>query len=283
MKKNSEAIRRAVRENYGRIAQGRSGCCGPAADCCDNSDSATALSRRVGYSAEEIAAVPEGANLGLGCGNPVALAELKPGQTVLDLGSGAGFDAFLAARRVGPEGRVIGVDMTPEMVEQARAHARKAEGTVPRTNVEFRLGEIEHLPVPDNSVDVVISNCVVNLSLDKPQVFREALRVLKAGGRLFVSDIVLEGALPAAVRDSIVAYVGCVAGADLRDDYLAAIRAAGFRDVKVLSDDRFPYDLAPNDPNVRQLVRDTGLAATELKRLAGLVHSLKVSARKPVR
>jgi SAM-dependent methyltransferase len=186
----------------------------------------------MGYSAAELRAIPDGADLGLGCGNPTAMASLRRGEVVLDLGSGAGIDCFLAAEKVGPSGRAIGVDMTSEMVERARENARREK----IANVEFRLGEIEHLPVADASVDVIISNCVVNLSPDKPQVFREAYRVLKPGGRMFLSDIVLLKELPRAVRESIEAYVGCIAGASLKADYLAAIRAAGFDDVDIVKE-----------------------------------------------
>jgi len=269
-------IRRMVRKNYAEVARGSGTCCGPSAPC--GSTTAESISRSIGYNEEELAAAPDGANLGLGCGNPVALAALKPGDVVLDLGSGAGLDCFLAAQKVGPAGHVIGVDMTPEMVEKARANAAKAGVT----NVEFRLGEIEHLPVADSSVDVVISNCVINLSPDKPQVFREAFRVLKPDGRLMVSDIVLTTVLPPQIRDSVAAYVGCISGASLKQDYLAMITAAGFRDVTVVGEERFPVDLAANDPTVWVLVRDTGIPATELSRLANSVLSVKVSARKRV-
>ncbi|MDD5219710.1 MAG: arsenite methyltransferase, partial [Candidatus Bipolaricaulis sp.] len=203
--------------------------CSSSRSCCGGVRS---TSEAIGYSADELRAIPKGADLGLGCGNPTALASLREGDVVLDLGSGAGIDCFLAAEKVGPTGRAIGVDMTAEMVERARENARR-EGV---TNVEFRLGEIEHLPVADASVDVIISNCVVNLSPDKPQVFREAYRVLKRGGRMFLSDIVLRKELPRAVHNSIEAYVGCVAGASLQTEYLAAIRAAGFDDVEIVKE-----------------------------------------------
>src|SRR5512139_800267 len=225
-----DQIRQHVRAAYGAVARAESsGCCAPSTGCCAPSDQAVAelLSRGIGYSAEETAAVPEGANLGLGCGNPQAIAALKPGETVLDLGSGAGFDAFLAARQVGTAGRVIGVDMTPEMLSKARGNAEKGG----YSNVEFRLGEIENLPVADGSVDVIISNCVINLSTDKPRVFREAFRVLRPGGRLMVSDLALKKPLPKEIRESVEAYVACIAGAMVKDDYLGAIRAAGFGDV----------------------------------------------------
>ena len=219
-------MREIVREKYGAIAEG-SGCCGSGCGCDE-----TAVLEEIGYSAEQAAALPPGANLGLGCGNPLGHAEVRPGETVLDLGSGAGIDCFLAAREVGPAGQVIGVDMTPAMLGKARANLARTEFK----NVEFRLGEIEHLPVADGSVDVIISNCVVNLSPDKPRVFREALRVLKPGGRLMVSDLVLTRPLDAALRNDVALYVGCVAGASLQEEYLRAIREAGFERVEVVEE-----------------------------------------------
>lgn len=276
MPEGDDRIRRAVRAGYARVARGSGSCCG-GSSCCGGEPTAEATSRAVGYTNQDIAGVPEGANLGLGCGNPVALAALRPGDTVLDLGSGAGFDCFLAVRRVGPAGRVIGVDMTPEMVEKARANALRAGAA----GVEFRLGEIEHLPVAAAAVDVVISNCVINLSPDKPQVFREAFRVIKPGGRLMVSDIVLAAPLPQALLDSVAAYVGCISGASLKADYLAMIAAAGFRDVTVVSEDRFPVELPAADPTLQALARETTLPARELRRAAAGVLSIKVSAVKP--
>ncbi len=220
--------REVVRERYGQIASGESCGCG----CGCGPKDAEAILARLGYTAEQTAAIPAESNLGLGCGNPVGHAGLKSGEVVLDLGSGAGIDCFLAAREVGQQGRVIGVDMTPPMLERARATA----GRLGVTNVEFRLGEIEHLPVLDASVDCVISNCVVNLSPDKLQVFREALRVLKPGGRLLVSDLVLTRPIPEQLRHDVALYVGCVAGALPRAEYLQAIRDAGFTDVEVLAE-----------------------------------------------
>jgi SAM-dependent methyltransferase len=222
-------IRITVREKYGSLAE-QGGGCGPGCGCGD-----TDVLDQIGYTAEQAAAIPEGANLGLGCGNPVALAELRAGEVVLDLGAGAGIDCFLAAREVGPTGRAIGVDMTPAMLEKARANAAK----VGASNIEFRLGEIEHLPVADASVDVVISNCVINLSPDKPRVFAEIHRVLKPGGRMLVSDLVLTRPLPEAAKRDVDLYVGCVAGASLREDYLRLMRAAGLADVEVVQESAY--------------------------------------------
>lgn len=217
-------VRTAVREQYAKAATIPGSGCGPG--CCAPGPQ---HSLELGYSPEELAAVPEGADLGLGCGNPQAIAALRTGETVLDLGSGGGFDCFLAARQVGSNGRVIGVDMTPEMVVRARDNARR----IAADNVEFRLGEIEHLPVGDASVDVILSNCVVNLSPDKPAVFREALRVLKPGGRLAISDIVQTGPMPQALRDDVAALTGCISGAAPLGEIETMLRDAGFVDVRV--------------------------------------------------
>ncbi len=232
-----EEIRKAVRESYGKIAvqdaPAATGCGPTGCGCgCGVDSSQNTVSKAIGYSDAEISAVPDGANLGLGCGNPTALASLKEGEIVLDLGSGAGFDCFLASDKVGESGRVIGIDMTAEMIEKARGNATKGD----YKNVEFRLGEIENLPVADNSVDVVISNCVINLSPDKKRVYEEAFRVLKPGGRVMVSDIALLEELPAALKGNIAAYVGCVAGATTREEYLATVAAAGFTNVEIVKE-----------------------------------------------
>ncbi len=235
--KKAKDIRKIIRENYAKAIKQTTTCCA-SGSCCGGTSQAKTISRTVGYSDAEMDAVPEGANLGFGCGNPVALVSLKEGDVVLDLGSGAGFDAFLAAQRVGKTGRVIGVDMTPEMLVRAKENARKGK----YTNVEFRSGEIENLPVENSSIDVIISNCVINLSPDKKAVFKEAHRVLKSGGRLMVSDLVLTKDLPKEIKGSVEAYVGCLAGAIKKDEYLKFITMAGFKDVKVISESSYPVD-----------------------------------------
>jgi arsenite methyltransferase len=269
-------IKSIVREKYGNIAATSGSCCSTAS-CCGGADTLVQMGQRVGYSESELNAVPDGSNLGLGCGNPIALASLKEGETVLDLGSGAGFDCFLAAGRVGKKGRVIGVDMTPEMLERARENARKDK----IENVEFRQGDIEHLPVEDGSVDVIISNCVINLAPDKGRVFREAFRVLKPGGRLMVSDIVLTKPLPDFVKNSVAAYIGCVAGATLKEDYLETMMQAGFEDVTVQSEVPFPMDCVTTDPMLSELAESLNLSMEELARQATeTVLSVRVSGIK---
>jgi len=224
---NNEQTRDFVRQKYAEVAQGGLGCL---PGCCGaTAPSPQDMASLLGYSPEEMAAAPEGANLGLGCGNPQAMASLRPGEVVLDLGAGAGFDCFIAARQVGPAGRVIGVDMTPEMVAKARANARQVE----LANVEFRLGEIEHLPVADASVDVILSNCVVNLSPDKSAVYAEALRVLRPGGRLAISDVVALEALPEDLQRDLALWAGCAAGALAVDALVDILSKTGFGEVKV--------------------------------------------------
>ena len=271
MKKNE--IKKNVREGYAKIAkQENMSCCDPTNSCCGQTNIIDDMSKKIGYSDEEINAVPEGANLGLGCGNPTALASLKEGETVLDLGSGAGFDAFLAAQRVGKNGKVIGVDMTPEMIEKARENAMKGN----YENVEFRLGEIEKLPAKDNSVDAVISNCVINLSPDKKTVFEEAFRVLKPGGRLMISDIVLLKDLPDLIKDSVEAYVGCVSGAMLKDEYIKIIKEAGFQDVKIVNEATISLDFIANDPTAKTAMENLKMSPEKAKEVLGPIASIKL-------
>jgi len=267
-----EQIKKVVRDGYARIAKQDSPCCQPVNSCCGGTDLAQSISKSLGYTEDELKAVPEGANLGLGCGNPVALASLREGETVLDLGSGAGFDCFLAADRVGKSGRVIGIDMTPEMIDRARENARKGD----YTNVEFRLGEIENLPAADNSVDIVISNCVINLAPDKNRVFAEAFRVLKPGGRLMISDMVLLKELPDSIKNSIEAYVGCVSGAIKRDEYIDAVKAAGFQEVSIIDETSFPIECMANDPTTKTIIKNVEITPEEIEEVAGSVTSIKV-------
>ncbi len=265
---DSDEVREMVREGYTRVVEEL-----------DESDAgrAEATARRIGYSGEQLEALPEGANLGVGCGNPTAIDALRPGETVVDLGSGAGMDAFLAARQVGPSGRVIGVDMTDAMLEKARENARKAglEGTV-----EFRKGNIEALPIESESVDAIISNCVINLSPEKDRVYREAYRVLKPGGRVMVSDIVLERPLPQAVMDSIDAYLGCVGGASLRAEYLETIAKAGFREVRVEREASFAGAFDFDDPRLKEVMQRLDISEEQARGYVGTVTSLHIFATK---
>ena len=228
----NDEIRQAVRESYGEIAKaGTAGCgCAPSS-CCGSGNTSTPedISVALGYSSDDVSTVPEGANMGLGCGNPQAIASLQPGETVLDLGSGGGFDCFLAASAVGERGRVIGVDMTPEMIHKARENAAKAG----LDNVEFRLGEIEHLPIADRSVDVIISNCVINLSPEKPGVFEEVFRILKGGGRLAVTDVVATAPLPEEGKENLELYTGCISGAAHVDELKSMLEEVGFTDIRI--------------------------------------------------
>lgn len=231
-KSDHDKIRGAVRKNYGKIASATATGCGcSSATCCGTPDGATAadISLKLGYSNDDVAGVPEGANMGLGCGNPQAIAALGPGETVLDLGSGGGFDCFLAARAVGETGQVIGVDMTPEMIAKSWENAGKAGFK----NVDFRLGELENLPVADGIVDVIISNCVINLSPEKERVFKEAFRVLKPGGRLAVSDVVRTAEMPDIVKKDLAMYTGCIAGASSLPELESMLRSAGFEDIRI--------------------------------------------------
>ena len=268
-----EALVEQVRSRYGKIATGEISGCG----CSCGGAGETAVATEIGYSAADLAALPGEANLGLGCGAPLAHLRLAPGETVLDLGSGAGIDAFLAARAVGPAGRVVGVDMTPEMLSRARVAAER-HGFA---NVEFREGRLEALPVADASIDAVTSNCVINLVPDKSAVFREVARVLKPGGRLVVSDIVLERPLPEALAADLLAWVGCVAGAELRADYFGRLEAAGLAGVEVLTDVDYAVSLAQAAPEeAAALLGRSGLTVADI---AGRVRSITYRAVKPAR
>jgi arsenite methyltransferase len=269
---NDEKIVKSVKEQYAKIANKSSGgCCAPAIPCCGDADK---VATQIGYGRDDLDAVPEDANLGLGCGAPIAHLQLQPGETVLDLGSGAGFDAFLAAPRVGVSGKVIGVDMTPEMIAAAQANAAKAG----HAHVEFRQGRLEELPVEANSVDAVTSNCVINLVPDKSKVFAEVARVLRPGGRMVISDIVLDGVLPESIRQDLLSYVGCLAGAMLREDYFAAIESAGLGDIEVMKDVDYLGALGKATPEeLAAFVERTGATMDELR---GKVHSVTLRAVK---
>ncbi len=268
-----------VRDGYARIAEAGtlSAAAGGGCGGSTSATSAAALAEQIGYTAEEVAALPEGANMGLSCGNPTAIAQLQPGQVVLDLGSGGGFDCFLAGPKVGAEGRVIGVDMTPAMLSKARGNLASYRKSTGLNNVEFRLGEIEYLPVADASVDVIISNCVINLSPDKPQVWREIARVLRPGGRVAASDMALLQPLPAAVIEQIEALIGCVAGAVLVDEYRDMIEAVGLKDVELTAKPDYIRALADlNDPMYQTICS----ALPKGEALADYVTSLDVKATK---
>jgi SAM-dependent methyltransferase len=277
MEKNN--FRETIKKRYAATAKHSHSCgCTQKANFVDP-EFIHSASRVSGYSEQQLDEIPDGANLGLGCGNPVALAVIRQGDVVLDLGSGAGMDCFLASKLVGDQGRVIGVDMTPEMVDKARENAEKNG----YRNVEFRLGEIEKLPVESFSVDVIISNCVINLSTDKPRVFQEAYRVLKPGGMLLVSDIALLEDLPDYVRNSPEAYIQCIAGALRKDEYLEAMHQAGFDEISIIGESSFPAGLIAAQPRVMELIGSMNIPMSELQRLAGTVVSLKVSAKKAER
>ena len=275
-----DEIRAAVRDRYARAATEAGGCCAPS--CCgDTADAseagattATATARAVGYSDEELATLPDDANLGLGCGNPSAIADLEPGQTVLDLGSGAGIDCFLASRQVGPTGRVIGVDMTPEMVERARRNAR--EGGY--ENVEFRLGEIEALPVADASVDVIISNCVLNLSPERPRALAEAHRVLRSGGRIVISDMVSEHRVPDVVAGSLDAVAGCLPTP--RSRYVQEFEEAGFDGVRISDERPYPASYLLEDPGVRAFLADHPEAEAQVAEFAASIAGAVITGTK---
>jgi len=268
-----EKIRKAVRQRYGKIAKTKSTDCGCG---CTTATPGKSISEQIGYSKSDLSSVPEGADLNLGCGNPVALASLKVGEIVIDLGSGGGLDCFLAAKKVGSTGKVIGVDMTAEMLERARSNCKKSG----YKNVDFRLGEIENLPIADNTADIIISNCVINLSPNKQQVFKEAYRVLKPKGRLMISDMVLLGEIPEKVKNSVLAYVGCIAGAENKDEYLSKIKQAGFQNIEVVKEENLPEDML-DDSDIQSSIEKLKLTKQETTELAKRIVSIKVSAIKP--
>ena len=275
-----QKVHQLVREGYAKIAKDSSaGCCGPGVSCCGSApQDADKLARELGYSIEELKSLPDGANMGLSCGNPAALAALNPGEVVLDLGSGGGFDVFIAGRKVGATGRAIGVDMTPEMLSKARRNTASYQKETGLDNAEFRLGEIEHLPVADNSVDVIISNCVINLSPDKPQVWREMARVLKPGGRVAVSDMALLKPLPSEVLKMIEALVGCVAGASLVSDTGRMAREAGLTDIVLKTKPKYIEAMTDlEDPLYRKIIEHLPVGA----KTSDYITSLEVQARKP--
>lgn len=270
--KEQEELVSKVREKYGEIARTSSSCCGPS-DC--GTETGDPVSISIGYDAKALETVPDEANLGLGCGAPIDHLALQPGETVLDLGSGPGLDAFLAAQHVGDEGQVIGVDMTPEMLARARENAKK----VGVANVDFREGRLEALPVDDASMDAVTSNCVINLVPDKAVVFREIARVLKPGGRLVISDIILDGRLPESIAQDIYAYVGCVSGAMQREDYLGTIEAAGLQSIEILKDIDYGATVIETVPGeVKRLFDKSGVSSEDV---IGKIRSVTFRARKP--
>jgi ubiquinone/menaquinone biosynthesis C-methylase UbiE len=266
-----EKVHKMVRKGYGKIAKQTQPSCG--CGC----GSATNVSEQVGYSKEELSSVPEGADLNLGCGNPVALASLRTGETVIDLGSGGGLDCFLAAKKVGENGKVIGVDMTPEMLDRARSNLSKTK----YKNVEFRLGEIENLPVADNTADVIISNCVINLSPNKQRVLDEAFRVLKPNGRLMISDMVLLKEIPEAIMKNVSAYIGCISGAEKKTEYLNLIKKAGFKKVQIIEETTMPVEALVSEETAAQILKELKMTREKAVEIFGAAVSLKVAAIKP--
>ncbi len=262
-----EGVREKVREGYAKIAN-KEKC---------NCDCGSEVSESIGYSKAELESVPKEADMNLGCGNPVALASLKGGETVIDLGSGGGLDCFLAAKKVGPNGFVIGVDMTPEMLDKARANCRKGN----YKNVEFRLGEIENLPVADSTADVIISNCVINLSPEKQRVFKEAFRVLKPGGRLMISDIVLLQDVPEAVKNNVLAYIGCISGAEMKSKYVKMIKKAGFTEIEIVKETTLKPEQILSDATALSIMEELNLSREQAEKIVGSVASLNISAIKP--
>lgn len=275
---NNEQIQKNVKSGYADIVKRntKKSFLPNIFQCCDPKEIATDIGKKIGYSEEELKNVPEDANLGIGCGNPTALASIKKGETILDLGSGAGFDCFLASRETGETGKVIGVDITPEMVAQAKKNAEKGN----YKNVEFKVSEIENLPVESNSIDLIISNCVINLSNQKEQVFNEAFRVAKPNGRIMISDIILLNDLPDYVKNSVEGHIACLAGAVRKEDYINAITKAGFTEISIDKQAPFPIELMLNDPIAEKIVRENNLTEKEIKDIANSIASISISAKK---
>ena len=244
--------------------------------CCNPKDITKEIGKKIGYSVEQLSKVPENSNLGVGCGNPIALSSIKKGETILDLGSGAGFDCFLASRETGDTGKVIGVDITPEMVAQAKKNAEKGK----YKNVEFKIGEIENLPIETNSIDLIISNCVINLSNQKEQIFKESFRVLKPNGRIMISDIILLNDLPKYVKNSFEGHIACLAGAVRKEDYINAISKAGFTEINIDKQTHFPIELMLNDPIAIKIIEENNLSKQEIENIANSVASISISAKR---
>jgi len=275
---NNEKIQKNVKSGYANILKRntRKSFLPNIFQCCDPKEIATDIGKKIGYSEDELRNVPEDANLGIGCGNPTGLASIKKGETILDLGSGAGFDCFLASKETGETGKVIGVDITPEMVAQAKKNAEEGK----YKNVEFKVGEIENLPIESNSIDLIISNCVINLSNQKNQVFKEAFRVAKSNGRIMISDIILLHDLPDYVKNSVEGHIACLAGAVRKEDYINAIARAGFSDISIDKEAPFPIELMLNDPIAEKIVRENNLTEKEIKSIANSIASISISAKK---
>ena len=276
---DTNSVKESVVEGYGKLAKStKSGLFSKLFTCCDPTENANKVGEVIGYTKEELSSVPENSNLGVGCGNPSALASIKKNETVIDLGSGAGFDAFIVSPLVGEHGKVIGIDLSDEMLDLARSNAKKGD----YKNVTFVKGDIEELPLKNETAEHVISNCVINLSLNKGDVYKEAHRVLKKGGKLSISDVVLETELPDFIKESVAAHIACVSGAEKLDDYIRYIEDAGFKDIKIESKTEFPLELMLSDPQVQKLSKEMNfnLGSDEAKDIASRVKSISLTARK---
>lgn len=274
---NANQIKNAVTEGYGQIAKRqRKGFISKMFGCCDTEKMVVNVSEKIGYTSKDLQYVPEGANMGIGCGNPLALSKIKKGDTVLDLGSGAGFDCFLASPLVGESGSVIGIDITEEMITRAKLNAKKGN----YTNVEFIKGEIEHLPIEDNSINIIVSNCVLNLSTNKEKVFAEAYRVLKENGELTISDIVLLEELPDYIKSSVEGYVACIAGAEKIENYFNYAEKAGFSAIKIETKTTFPLELLMTDPIAQKIVAEFKMSDEQIQQISNSITSVTLSAKK---